>query len=300
MFIRGHLDEVLKCEFGQLYPASFDCVVPEPIPPPGIKRGVPIGYYRDAVEHLKLYDTNVIGWWYNWKGNVAEPDRWLQGDNKELLAKTNFVPMIKESSSLGPDYIDTMYEHSPYLLAFNEPYGPVTNMSGLEVAESWDIVKRKADQLSQAQGHQVEIVSPVVAPKEEGFSWVEEFLPQMEPHGVDFKYLAVHYYTCEAQKLKSKLDELYFQFNRSIWLTEFNCGDGPRNASLAEHMEYMKATLPMLERHPYIVRYSWMASAAPVIHASLIDESAIPYELTPLGHYYNTFTATPLQSWGNL
>jgi hypothetical protein len=297
VYLFSWLDEVLKCSQGVFHPPTFTCVIPSTIPAPGIKRGIAIGFWRDAVMHLKLYDPKTTGWWYNWKGNVSKPDTWEQPENKGLLTERNFVPMIKERSSLQQDYLDGVFVGSPYLLAFNEPYGPVVNISARETVESWPTVRGKAEQLKQASGKNVEIVSPTVAPKEEGFEWVDEFVPLMETHGVDFAYLSVHYYTCEAKRLKRELDNLYVTFGKPIWLTEFNCGDGPRNASLAEHMEYMKLTLPMLERHPYVVRYAWMASTAPVIGASLVDEKA--KALTPLGHFYNTHWSTNMQPWGH-
>jgi hypothetical protein len=241
--------------------------------------------------HLKLYDKSKIGWWYNWFGKVSKYSDWTTPENMALLngdTNRNFVPMIKERSSLEQDYLDGIYEGSPYLMGFNEPYGPKINMTPREVAEKWHIVEAKARSLHESTGIAVKLVSPVVAPKSEGMNWVDEFLPLMQHHSVEFDYLNVHYYTCKPLRLKRELDDLFERFQKPIWLTEFNCGDGPVNAPAADHKVYMKATLAMLEKHPYVVRYAWMSSDAPVKGASLVDEDNT--RLTDLGHYYNTFS----------
>jgi hypothetical protein len=274
--------------------------MPLTVPHPGLKRGVPIGYYRDPILHLKLHDPTTVVWWYNWNNNVSTKyaANWTGPQNKAqqkraLLSERlpSYVPMIKERKSVEREELDKLYVGSRYLMGFNEPYGPVINISAEDVAGFWPIIEGERARLSEATGQRVEIVSPTVCPKDEGFDWVDGFLPLMSKHNIDFDHLSVHYYKCDASRVKFELDSLYVKFGKPIWLTEFNCGDGFYNMSEPHHYDYMTQALPMLERHPYVTRYAWMSSTAPVKGASLVDETAKDGrgKLTRIGEYYNEF-----------
>lgn len=47
---------------------------------------------------------------------------------------------------------------------------------------------------------------------------------------------------------------MYSKYGKPIWVTEFNCGDGSRNASAAEHLAYMKVALPILDATAHVER----------------------------------------------
>ena len=64
---------------------------------------------------------------------------------------------------------------------------------------------------------------------------------------------------------------MYTKYGKPIWVTEFNCGDGSRNASAAEHLAYMQAALPILDAAPHVERY---ASAFSVLRMACHSPSA--------------------------
>ena len=56
----------------------------------------------------------------------------------------------------------------------------------------------------------------------------------------------------------------------------------------------MNATLPMLEEHPWVVRYNWMSALAEYEGAELNDKYDTPvagvgYQLKLLGNMYNDY-----------
>jgi len=74
-----------------------------------------------------MYDFGKsIGWWYDWSPNVASKSPyWNSKLGKELLAKTNYVPMMNREYDLNAGNWTNMYGDSPYILGLNEPYGTV-------------------------------------------------------------------------------------------------------------------------------------------------------------------------------
>ena len=78
------------------------------------------------------------------------------------------------------------------------------------------------------------------------------------------------------------------KFGLPIWLTEFNCGNGYHNCPLENHQKFMEDSLPMLDSHPFVVRYNWF-SALSEIDVSLNEgpNAETPFVLNVLGQYYN-------------
>jgi hypothetical protein len=87
----------------------------------------------------------------------------------------------------------------------------------------------------------------------EGQAWLKEFFANCKGCRVDF--VAVHFYECDgtnestaeasAVAMMKFLNDTYSNFNKPLWLTEFNCGDGApsnpyRNQTAANHLRFMK------------------------------------------------------------
>ena len=63
----------------------------------------------------------------------------------------------------------------------------------------------------------------------------------------------MHPYDCDAAGLHGALNA-FARFGKPIWVSEFNCGDGMKNASASEHMAWMKVALPILEADKRVER----------------------------------------------
>merc|ERR1719316_581768 len=66
--------------------------------------------------------------------------------------------------------------------------------------------------------------------------WLQDFKNACT--GCHFDFVAIHHYNCHcnsetdcnADSLKQYIDSVYEMWQKPIWLTEFNCGDGKRHA----------------------------------------------------------------------
>jgi len=265
--------------------ATLACAKPDPIPSPGMKRGIGIGYGRRQAHDWAMYDHKKVGWWFDW---MPKPSGVGGAFSEEDLSVSNFVPMVKNRDYLGSGELSEVAVVSPYLMAFNEPYGEKqANMSAQEVTNAWPKLESKAQEMRQKLGKPVQILTPSFNPKD--MAYCREYKTLMDKAGYRYDGVLMDFYPCTAEDLKKGLDTMYSLFKKPIWLKEFNCLDGGgKNVPAKTHLQYMKAALPMLEAHPHVVRYSWMASTAPVNTpgASLIDRDT--FKMTALGEYYNT------------
>jgi hypothetical protein len=230
------------------------------------------------------YDTNCIdfvasnlSWTYNWGMQPEAPCT--------ALGAASFVPMAwgKSSSSQTP------YANATTLLGFNEPNVSQSNMSPAQAAALWPQLEAMATQYGFQLG------SPAAAPCGSGptscnggdsVPWFDAFFGNCTNCRVDF--LATHYYGCETAGLSAYLDSLQ-KYKLPVWLTEFNCGGSPANASEAKHAAYMQVAIPLLESRSDVVRYSWMAGRNAHTPGSQLFQTvggnAVP---TALGHLYLT------------
>jgi hypothetical protein len=88
--------------------------------------------------------------------------------------------------------------------------------------------------------------------------------------------VAVHWYNCDGASLKSYLD-MFKQFNRPIWLTEFACAYGG-DTSVAGQEKYMREAIPILEARGDVFRYSWFSADA-IPNARLLNADGSPNAL---------------------
>lgn len=116
------------------------------------------------------------------------------------------------------------------LLGFNEPnHKAQSNLTPEAAAAIWPSIQAAA----KAQGAGL-LGSPAAAPCGNAAKclgdtddWFTRFFSACKNCTVDF--LATHSYVCSADKLEAFLSGLHAKYNRPIWLTEFNCGDGANN-----------------------------------------------------------------------
>mmetsp|Transcript_63044 Transcript_63044/g.111972 ORF Transcript_63044/g.111972 Transcript_63044/m.111972 type:complete len:515 (+) Transcript_63044:73-1617(+) len=242
--------------------------------------------------------------------------------------KIPFVPMIYSEDWLGDYHgkkarnpaslpgSSGMFEGSQYLLAFNEPWMDIqANISAERVAELWPQFQVKAEELEKKIGKKVFLVSPTIEPPHakdllrgevpqdasgwdfeknktelgvDGWLWSLRFFELVEEKNLRVDAVSVHDYSRETSDLNARLTYVRYKFGRPVWLTEFNKGDGFFQLPREEHVAYMKQTLPMLDDHPWVVRYAWMSSFAEKRLPGCFLVDPITYKLNDLGQLYNS------------
>ena len=73
-----------------------------------------------------------------------------------------------------------------------------------------------------------------------------------------------------------------------MWLTEFSCGDHSDGKPTSEHLQFMRAVLPLLDAAPFVYRYSWMSARDASGLRGLVETVDGRGRLTELGRLYNT------------
>ena len=163
-----------------------------------------------------------------------------------------FEPMFWGSKSVHNDSSLFISPLTTALLGFNEPNGKdQSNLTPTEAAALWPIVS------AAALTHNI---TTLVAPVPSGTDtiWLDSFFAACNCEK-DIRVIALHPYDCNAAGLKASLDK-WAKYNKPLWVSEFNCGDGAKNATAAEHLAYMKIALPILDADVRVERYAWMSA----------------------------------------
>jgi hypothetical protein len=247
------------------------------------KRGLALK--SDAIcPDLELF-KEIKPWFYGWGAEPSASD-YNKSCTKEY--DSGFIPMTWSKKAVGEE----IYPDAAALLGFNEPnHKEQSNMEPAVAAAEWPAFEAKA----KASG-----IPRLGSPAAAGCGnpskclgniddWFDKFFAACKGCQVDF--IATHTYVCSGSALSSFLEGLHLRYQKPIWITEFNCGDGSKNASAAQHLAYMKEALPILEATSYVERYSWMSTHnTKVAGCALINPQG---KLTPLGEYYLKYTPGP-------
>lgn len=239
------------------------------VTPHDCKRG--IAWPGNKLDHAEV--NAQLTWWYRW--NVS-----AQG----VGAGLEFVPMIANGGAKVDDASKAIRPDAKYLLGYNEPnFMSQANLTPQQAAADWPTVE------AVAKAHNLKIVSPAVnycGDDKTGTgpcngtnpaTYLKDFFAACSNCQVD--YVAVHWYNCDGASLKQYLD-MFKQFNRPIWLTEFACAYGG-DTSVAGQEKYMREAIPILEARADVFRYAWF-SADPIPNARLLNADGSPNELGKL------------------
>lgn len=229
--------------------------------------------WSKRVARLKPY------WHYSWGSELNENEP----ENVEFIPMIwgNFsvdakVAELKELATLG---------QIEYLLGFNEPDGAdQANMTVDKAIELWP----KLEEVGVPLGSPA-TVNPLN-------DWMKEFMSKAESQGLRVDFVCVHSYGgLNFPALKEKLEQVYAEYGKPIWITEFAVADW--EASTPEEnkytpnqvLSYMKQALPALDAMDIVERYAWFPSH--VSHralspSALFDENE---NLTQLGIYYANY-----------
>lgn len=163
-----------------------------------------------------------------------------------------------------------------HLLGYNEPNAKSqANVSPSQAAEDWKAIEKLSPSSKGTP-------APGGENLDSSIKWLQDFKNAFT--GCHFDFVAIHHYICHcnsetdcnADSLKQYIDRIYEMWQKPIWLTEFNCGDGKRHAPANVHLWYMKKALPMLDSNPKVARYSWMSlEYTPVSGAALVKDGKL-------------------------
>jgi len=218
--------------------------------------------------------NSQLTWWYKWGLSAAGVGAGLE-----------FVPMISGGGTTIANDNKAIRADAKYLLGYNEPnFNAQANLPAAQAAADWPTLE------AVAKAHNLKLVSPAVnycgddktktgpCNDTNPVHYLQTFFAACSNCQVD--YVAVHWYNCDGASLKSYLD-MFDQFNKPIWLTEFACAYGG-DTSPAGQEKYMREAIPILEARTDVFRYSWF-SGDPIPNARLLNADGSP---TPLGTIY--------------
>ena len=213
-----------------------------------------------------------VDWAYNWG---IEPKHDVDKANFE------FVPMIWTGNAAGVQgQIDRIFDleenhgvHVDYVLGFNEP--DLRDQANLTVAQglaTWDVITNNFENTD------IKLVSPAVTGGSSAQpldSWIIPFMDEVETRNADANpnndlkvdAIAYHYYTVssnaqqQADNLLATIDQLYEDYGRPIWLTEFAGTSFTGVHSLENRTnfneQWLEILIPEFDARPYVERVAW-------------------------------------------
>lgn len=212
----------------------------------------------DPKEAEKLHAT----WHYNWGPTGTSTD------------KMEFVPMVKGTPHFGPGYWEKIATlkagGAKNLLTFNEPerkdQGNLTIAHALEL---WPKLEATGLRLS----------SPAPSSDTLGMDWLAEFMKQVKKRKLRVDFIAIHWYRSnDLDKFGDWLRELRGDYDRPIWLTEFNVWKGDQKTQ----ERFLKGAVKIMERSSYVERYTYFNPGRNAPGTLFTPEGS----LTPLGEFY--------------
>lgn len=222
------------------------------------------------------------GWFYDWSHSS-----YLDFEG----AGVDFVPMTWNGGYDANGLRQFLKNHPSikYLLAFNEPnFQDQAKMTPKQAAAAWPALEAIADE------YNLKIVSP--APNwcgwcvEEGgttynspYDWLRDFFKACPDCRVD--YIGVHFYMGAMEAVKGSVDQLWNQFHKPVWLTEFNLdknGMGD-NGTADEQRAFMVKMIDWMERDEHVYRYAWFLGRGGIISDLIASDRKTP---TLLGNIY--------------
>jgi len=218
--------------------------------------------WRDATAATKINSMNP-DWYYTWSLSQIHD------------VNVPFVPMIWSSKSLA----QLPGVKGDVVLGFNEP--DRTDQSNTDVPTAvkyWPQFKATGKRLG----------SPATAGNPTK-GWQRDFMISCS---ADVDFMCVHWYgSANPHTLLSLLHDLYDQYKKPIWITEFAVADWSATTqskySESQVIDFMEAVLPALDDLPYVERYCWKTRTTSDVNmgtSALFNDDGT---LTRLGKVYS-------------
>lgn len=230
------------------------------------------------------WNKSVVGikpfWHYSWGRDlsVIEPDNvefvpmiWARGIDDQKVA------VLKQLAAEGK---------IKYLLGFNEPDGEKqANMTVDEAIALWP----KLEEVGVLLGSPA-TVNPLN-------DWMKDFMSKASAQGLRVDFVCVHNYGgASFTSLKDKLESVYNEYGKPIWITEFAVADWNASSpaenkySPSQVLDFMSTALPALDKMEIVERYSWFSASttnSALTSSALYDKNG---NLTALGMFYANHT----------
>ena len=245
-----------------------------------VKRGIAYGAHSAA--DLKAMSRGV-SWWANWSP-APEPG----AANTYQALGVSFVPMAWGGTPTEAQLSQQIPAGSQFLLGFNEPnFISQANKTPKQAAALWPVLQavaktRKLQLGAPSVNYSGNAVSEGGVTFTDPVAYLDAFLAACAGCQIDF--IPVHTYMCDVPALSAYIDR-FKKYNKPIWVTEFACGDKPRDQITPDvQLAYMTAAVRYLENEPAVARYAWFSGRTTAVPNA--DLLAADGKLTELGDLY--------------
>ena len=265
-YLRGYFDDIRFYDRA-ITAEEVALLTHKNFPPLTPKKGVGSGNVD------RIHSLNVE-WIYNW--NISRPAAMDGSIDYVPMRHNKFWPSLDKLANVGD--VD-------YLLGHNEPDAEEqANMTVEEVVAQWPQLQAAADEYDLLLG------SP--STKHYNAQWLIDFMDIVDAPGSGLRvdFMAIHwYYPPNVDSFMSKMQWVYNQWGRDVWVTEFNVADWDGNNQYTQEQSFtfMAELLWRMDQTSWLKRYAifpWDGTSE-ASKASPIFETATN-NLTPLGKLY--------------
>jgi len=159
--------------------------------------------------------------------------------------------------------------------------------------------QRVVDYWPELSSLTLRISSP--APAGTKMKWQDIFDKKMKKNNYSYSFLAVHLYgPPDWKKFLRKVDDLYHEYKKPIWITEFAMADwkskgkpGSNRYSDADVLNFMRAVLPELEKRDYVECDAWFGAGKKSLRKEVLRTSRLFEKggsMSELGRFYSDFS----------
>ena len=178
-------------------------------------------------------------WRYDWG---------VQGGSSPMV---EFVPMVKGTPHFRAGYWEQVAglkaRGAKHLLGFNEPERK--SQGDLTIAQALDLWPKL-----EATG--LRLGSPAPSSDGGGMAWLREFMKEVKKRKLRVDFMAIHWYrSSDLAAFESWLKDLKHDFDRPVWLTEFNAWNADENTQ----ERFLKGAVKILERLSFVERYAFFS-----------------------------------------
>lgn len=207
-----------------------------------------------------------IGWCYSWSPWPCNND------------DIDFVSMLWGAKQIG-DFKSQYDKVKPkYVLSFNEPdLAAQANLSPADAKDLW---------YEQLNNLDAKLIAPAPSGGKSGREWLTQFMNACS--GCNIHAMGIHYYSTDADELIDYVKDVYKEFGRKIWVTEWACMRFPSDTCTSgEASAFNKKVMQFFEETDYVERYAAFGSLKDMYNvgegARLMSSGGI---ITDLGAQY--------------